>query len=143
VLELIVNKRLLDRVALAQTIRQVRSPAVQLQPGDNVVRFTISAGSARISAQDPRMAAVGVQGLQIRRLASAPHPGHLLFLPVFLLGAGGLTVIAWRVPLVAGFRGVDALGAGLLGAFGALTVSASILSVAHALTGVPGPWPCS
>jgi hypothetical protein len=131
-LEVSINGRPWGRATLDQTMQHFVWTGVPLQSGRNIISFVSAAGSAPISAGDHRVAAVGVRDLLIRRPYQELPYGHFLFLG----GAATLVFIAWRTPIVAGVSGVDALGAGLLAAFGALSLSAMMLSLPQALTGV-------
>jgi hypothetical protein len=131
-LETTVNGEPVGHSALTQAMSPIEWAGIHLQTGRNVIRFASSAGGARISAQDARVAAVGVQDLRIRGQGSGPD-GRL---GIFFLGIAALGTIGCCSSSLAGLQGVDALGGGMLAAFGALSLSAIALSSAHFLNGM-------
>lgn len=126
-----INGQPLAKMRLGPELQRVTWPAVPLKSGRNILRFVSSSGHEQISAQDIRVVAVGVRDLQVNHPETMLHRGDCWF----FLGIGILAFIGWRVSVLLGFRQVDALGAGLLGAFGSLSASATALSTVHALTG--------
>ncbi len=131
-LELIVNGQPLNKVQLGQQMQRITWPAVPLKSGQNILRFVSSAGHGSIGARDPRVVAVGVEDLQVHYREAILHSGD----GWFFLGAAALLLIGWRLATGLGLRQIDAIGAALLAAFASISVSATLLSAGHNLTGI-------
>jgi len=133
VLELSVNGQTVAQMPVSQTIQHVDWPVLHLKKGRNILRWVSSAGHARISVPDARVVAMGVQDLLLRGNDHDRMP-QADCLP-FFIGAGLLIIIARQIITGLQLREVDALGGGMVGAFAALSLSATVLSFFDTLTG--------